>query len=252
MPNKDYGSTYYSWRSHFALSSAEAIVPFLIERFSPSSVTDIGSAEGAWLSVFAKHGVKNIRGFDGPWVNKDELLIPIEQFTVLNLETFKAPKDAHCDLAMSLEVAEHLKEEAADNFVRQLTKISNRILFSAAIPGQGGLHHLNERPPSYWAKKFKTYGFDQLDFLRSLFWNDERIEWWYRQNFFIYEKQEDAEAKTQSPTQEPTFGGAHIVHPAAFREKQIELDIDNASAGNLAKAFFRRLFRQIYKKPPGK
>ena len=89
---------------------------------------------------------------------------------------------------MSLEVAEHLEEEAADNFVRQLTKISDRILFSAAIPDQGGLHHLNERPPSYWAKKFKTYGFNQLDFLRPLFWDDERIEWWYRQNFLIYEK----------------------------------------------------------------
>jgi hypothetical protein len=252
MPNKDYDSQYYSRRFRPALSSAEAMVPFLIERFSPSSVTDIGSAEGAWLSVFAKHGVKNIRGFDGPWVNKDELLIPIEQFTVLDLEIFKVPEDERFDLAMSLEVAEHLEEEAADNFVRQLTKISDRIFFSAAIPGQGGLHHLNERPPSYWTKKFKTYGFDQLDFLRPLFWDDERIEWWYRQNFFIYEKHENADSKTQSPLQEPTFGGAHIVHPAAFREKQIELDIDNASGGNLAKAFFRRLFRYINKKPPGK
>ena len=68
----------------------------------------------------------------------------------------------------------------------------------------------------------------------------------------VLPKQEKADSKTQSSPQEATFGGAHIVHPAAFREKQIELDIDNASAGNLAKAFFRRLFRQIYKKPPGK
>ena len=169
MIKKDYNSKYYNWRVKSALSSAEIIVPYLLESFSPSSVTDVGSAEGAWLSVFAKNGVNIIQGFDGEWVKKEELLIPIEQFTMLDLETFEAPEEEIFDLAISLEVAEHLSESSADNFIKQLTKLSNRILFSAAIPGQGGLHHLNEQPPSYWAKKFKTYGFEQLDIVRPHF-----------------------------------------------------------------------------------
>lgn len=76
MPNKDYDSQYYSRRSRPALSSAEALVPFLIERFSPRSVVDIGSAEAAWLSVFKKCGAETIRGFDGPWGEKKISLSP--------------------------------------------------------------------------------------------------------------------------------------------------------------------------------
>jgi len=247
MPNKDYDSQYYSRRSRPALSSAEALVPFLLERFSPHSVVDIGSAEGAWLSVFKKRGVETIRGFDGPWGKKEDLLIPAERFTVLDLETFQAPESERFDLAMSLEVAEHLHEKAAANFVRQLTRLSDRILFSAAIPGQGGLHHLNERPPDYWAEKFKDCGFTQLDILRPHFWDDDRIAWWYRQNFFLYENRIcKASAEVSSP--EHSFGGAHLVHPDAFHQKAKELDIDNASARNLAKALARRVSQRFSKK----
>ena len=242
MIKKDYNSKYYDWRVKSALSSAEVIVPYLIESFTPSSVTDVGSAEGAWLSVFAKNGVNIIQGFDGEWVKKEELLIPIEQFTMLDLETFEAPEEEIFDLAISLEVAEHLSESSADNFIKQLTKLSSRILFSAAIPGQGGLHHLNEQPPSYWAKKFKTYGFEQFDILRPHFWHDDRIEWWYRQNIFIYKKCIGIESEMQSLKNMESFFGAHLVHPQAFLEKQIELDLENASGSNLAKALLRRLW----------
>ena len=247
MPDKDYQSSYYSWRSRPALSSAEALVPFLLERFSPRSVVDIGSAEGAWLSVFKKRGVETIRGFDGPWGKKEDLLIPEEQFTVLDIETFQAPESERFDLAMSLEVAEHLHEKAADNLVRQLTRLSDRILFSAAIPGQGGLHHLNERPPAYWAEKFQDCGFTQLDILRPHFWDDERIAWWYRQNFFLYENRIN-KVSDEEISHEHSFGGAHLVHPDAFREKAEELDIDNTSARNLAKALARRISRRFSEK----
>jgi hypothetical protein len=165
----------------------------------------------------------------------------------LDIETFQAPESERFDLAMSLEVAEHLHEKAADNLVRQLTRLSDRILFSAAIPGQGGLHHLNERPPAHWAEKFQDCGFTQLDILRPHFWDDERIAWWYRQNFFLYENRIH-KVSDEEISPEHSFGGAHLVHPDAFREKAEELDIDNTSARNLAKALARRISRRFSEK----
>ena len=246
MPKRDYDIHYYSNRYRPALSSAEAMVPFLMEYSSPNSVVDIGSAEGVWLSVFSKHGVNTIQGFDGPWGMKEDLLIPVERFTSLDLETFQAPINERYDLAMSLEVAEHLAEKAADNFVYQLTRLSDRVLFSAAIPGQGGLHHLNEQPPNYWAKKFATRGFIQHDILRPHFWNDKRIAWWYRQNIFLYENSECSSNSKEASTKD-SYKGAYLVHPDAFNEKARELDIENASASNLINALRLKLVNKFSK-----
>jgi hypothetical protein len=184
---------------------------------------------------------------DGPWGKKEDILIPAERFTVLDLETFQAPESERYDLAISLEVAEHLHEKAADNFFRQLTRLSDRILFSAAIPGQGGLHHLNERSPGYWAEKFRDCGFTQLDILRPRFWDDDRIAWWYRQNFFLYENR-IRKASDEEISLEHSFDAAHLVHPNAFRQKAEEMDLDNTSARNLAKAIARRISRRFSKK----
>ena len=53
---------------------------------------------------------------------------------------------------------------------------------SAALPGQGGTHHVNEQWIDYWANMFGQHGYQPFDFLRPLFWDDARIEPWYRQN----------------------------------------------------------------------
>jgi len=240
MPEKDYQKDYYSWRARHALSAAEVIAPFLIERYSPRSVVDLGCAEGAWLSVFARQGVEFICGFDGPWGKKEDLLIPEDRFFVVDLENFKAPDGEKHDLAISLEVAEHLKEEVAENFVLQLTRLSELVLFSAAVPGQGGLHHMNEQPPDYWRKKFERNGYVQHDILRPRFWQDTKLAWWYRQNFFLYEKSSRNDGMNIKAS-DTTFHGAHLIHPHAFEEKIEELSVDKVSVRNLVKAFFSRL-----------
>src|SRR5690606_34222821 len=93
------------------------------------------------------------------------------------------------DMAISLEVAEHLPESAADTFVESLTSHASIILFSAAIPQQGGQYHVNEQWPNYWNEKFKKRGFQAFDILRSEFWNNEHVPWWYRQNMVFFVKQ---------------------------------------------------------------
>ena len=92
------------------------------------------------------------------------------------------------DLLISLEVAEHLPKESADIFVKSLTTHSDFILFSAAIPGQGGQYHVNEQWPNYWNEKFVDNGYEAFDILRSHFWNNENVFWWYKQNMVIYAK----------------------------------------------------------------
>ena len=234
---KKYNKSYYSWRENPALYSAKIVVPHIIERFKPLSVVDLGCAEGAWLSVFSDHGVDDLLGFDGPWGSKSNLRIPEDKFKVIDFENFTSLCNRTFDLAISLEVAEHISENASDDFVRELTKLSKRIIFSAAIPEQGGLHHINEQPPSYWKKKFEKLNYHQVDDLRPIFWEKRKVAWWYSQNMFLYEC-----GSIHMERQTLSFHGRHLIHPKAFYDKQIELDPENMSSRNLLKMLIRRIF----------
>ena len=90
------------------------------------------------------------------------------------------------DLVISLEVAEHLSIERERSFVKDLTLLSDVILFSAAIPGQGGEGHINERYLSEWCLLFGEIGYEAYDIVRPRIWNDASIPWWYRQNIMLF------------------------------------------------------------------
>jgi hypothetical protein len=90
------------------------------------------------------------------------------------------------DLAMSLEVGEHLPAASSENLVKTLTGLSDIILFSAAIPGQEGTYHINEQYPEYWASLFSKYDYIAIDAVRHAIWNNDQIEYWYRQNTILY------------------------------------------------------------------
>ena len=70
--------------------------------------------------------------------------------------------------------------------VTRLTAAAPLVLFSAAIPGQPGIRHVNEQWPSYWRRLFAEQGFEQLDPLRREIRHDRRVKWWYRQNLLLY------------------------------------------------------------------
>jgi len=238
MSDKNYSEDYYNWRESPARKSAEIIVPILTKMFPIESVVDIGCAEGTWLKVFKANGTLDIQGYDGPWLNREKLIIEEKFFNECCLNSFQVDPKIRYDLSVCLEVAEHLDESSADNLILQLTNLADRVLFSAAIPGQGGLHHINEQPPSYWKEKFNIFGFQQKDTLRPMIWNDDRIAWWYRQNIFIYEKSQEPQISKNEG-----FEGNYLVHPKAFQEKQDELDIQNASVRNLCYSLLRKIFR---------
>lgn len=168
--------------------AAQEVVPFLIKTFNPSSVLDVGCGKGTWLNVFSRFStVCKIKGIDGLYVDMQNLDIPSDAFIPQDLnQSFDL--GTKYDLLICLEVAEHLECNAANVFIESLTRHSDIIVFSAAVPGQGGQKHINEQWPEYWQQKFSQNDFDAFDILRNVFWNNSNVNWWYKQNMFVYIK----------------------------------------------------------------
>ena len=210
----------YTHTSIHNYSAAEQVVPFLLDNFDLKSVVDVGCGTGTWLKVFQQNGVQDIFGIDGTYVDTTTLHIDSHYFQHYDLETpYVGVKKF--DMAISLEVAEHLIESSADTFIKSVTGLSDLILFSAAIPRQGGQNHLNEQPPLYWIKKFENAGFTAYDVVRPAFWENQQVEWWYRQNMILFSKNTDLSKKLSSM---PSFFNAHLVHHQLLQLKEGELD----------------------------
>jgi len=181
-----YNSDFFAERDHKTRYSAEQVLGVVTKALPPvKTAVDIGCGVGTWLSVLAEGGAESVLGIDGPWVPRDRLVIPTESFVETDLNGDFAP-DRRFDLAICLEVAEHLRPGSADRFVRNLTRLSDVVLFSAAVPFQGGNQHLNEQWPDYWAHRFAMAGYLPLDLVRKRLYNDPQIPLWYRQNALLY------------------------------------------------------------------
>ena len=155
-------------------------------KLNTKSIIDFGCGSGGWLGTAYKHYPDTeILGLDGEWVDIKSLLFPHEFFRATDL-TQQINPDKKYDLAISLEVAEHIEEQYANVFIHNICSHSDIVLFSAAIPLMGGTHHVNEQWPSYWIKKFKDEGFEVMDCLRPLFWNNKKINACYKQDMMIY------------------------------------------------------------------
>lgn len=204
------------------MASALEIVPSVIQLVSPRSVVDLGCGVGGWLAAFSEHGVQDIAGYDGEWVHLDDLLIPQTCFHRQDLSK-RLPAERRYDLAVSMEVAEHLPAEAAKSLVESLTRLSSVVLFSAAIPFQGGTHHVNEQWPAYWMRMFGEKGYLVVDCLRTIFWDNPRVRWWYAQNMMLFV---EATALAERPAlreahAHENLGGISLVHPRRW-EKQCD------------------------------
>ena len=127
--------------------SAREIIPLVFELIRPRSVIDVGCGSGTWLAVCQEFGVEDILGVDGDYVDEKILTIPKSRFSPRDLrKPFQIGR--RFDLVLSLEVAEHLPAESAGSFIDSLTAHGDVVLFSAAIPHQGGMRHLNEQWPA--------------------------------------------------------------------------------------------------------
>ena len=236
--------------------AAQEIVPFIMNLLSPKSVIDVGCGVGTWLKSFRENGVRTVVGMDGAYHEKNLIAQNLSEteFVEVNLEEnhraildilYAKLQTDSCrkfDLVVSLEVAEHLHEQYADSYINLLTALSNCILFSAAIPKQGGDGHVNEQWPEYWVDKLSGKGYKVLDIIRPNFWSNDNVNTWYKQNMFLFVKEETHK------NIENRIGGQHsikyplnIVHPELYFAKvNMKMGI-RSSANSLFSAIYRKL-----------
>lgn len=216
----EYNKAFYDAQSSGSWRSAQEILPPILSLFRVRSAIDVGCGIGTWLRAALEAGVSDITGLDGHYVDRNALLIPSGFFQPHDLEASRlgeAPTltgGRRFDLAMSLEVAEHLSFARAESFVDDLTSLSDVVLFGAAAPFQGGAHHVNEQWPEFWAMLFRNAGYVCHDVVRPRAWNNRNVEWWYAQNTFLFIKEGSSAAKLMDAP--PTSSALALVHPLNY------------------------------------
>lgn len=216
MGPKTYQDNFFDFHLQDSINSAREIIPIVLKYIQPTSVVDVGSGIGTWLSTWEKHGVTDIVGVDGNYVDKEKLLIEKKQFITADLENGFMIK-RQFDLVECLEVAEHIHPANAGRFIESLCQLGDIILFSAAIPGQEGTMHYNEQYPDFWIDLFARNNFTPYDCIRQQVWTNDKVSWWYRQNvmFFIHDS-----AKEKYPSIIKEYQSVLcMVHPELLKYK---------------------------------
>lgn len=225
-------SVYTFTHDVHTMESPRQVVPWLMKQFNPKSVLDVGCGIGTWLKAFQEASVSDFFGIDGSHTEPQGLLIPSSSFKAVDLNQ-SWQLNRKFDLAICLEVAEHLTEKASADLVKALTEHASTIIFGAAVPYQGGQNHINEQWPSYWQEKFGQHSFYFHDILRPVFWNNSQVQWWYKQNAFVVNR--EPSTGTILPT----------IHPDAYAERSQEYT--NLIDGNSGVAISFKLLSKALK-----
>ena len=216
-----YDELFFENQQQGSMNSARLVLPIVLEQFKPSSLVDVGCGVGGWAAVAMDLGVKHVIGIDGNYVSPDQLKIPRDKFVAIDLTKDEAQLDERFDLCMSLEVAEHLPPGRARGFVQMLTALSDVVLFSAAIPHQGGRNHINERWQSYWVRLFNEHSYGAQDLVRPRVWTKEGVESWYRQNCLVFVK---------DTLNDKDIGLYDVVHPDRYVRRIMKLSQKRTNA----------------------
>jgi len=154
-----YDDDFFAFNLADSRPQAEWLAPRIAAVFNVKSVYDFGCATGHWIDAFLRAGV-DARGFEGSPAAKNALVCPADRVTIGDLRYPLPDFSARADLTMSIEVAEHIEERFADNYLDNIVKPRPQtVLLTAAPPGQGGHHHVNEQPPAYWIAKMANRGY---------------------------------------------------------------------------------------------
>jgi SAM-dependent methyltransferase len=215
---KNYDQQFFADRDDRTRYAAQRVLDIALGLLPPiNSCIDIGCGVGTWLRVLADRGFEDILGAEGDWLDTSLLMIDPDRFMRIDLRR-PIEIDRRFDMAISLEVAEHITPEEGDRLVSKLTQIADFVLFSAAVPCQGGKHHINEQWQTYWARRFGAADFVPIDAIRPRIWDDDRVAVWYRQNTILYvRKSRLGDLNPAATPAEP--GTLSMVHPELYTRR---------------------------------
>lgn len=210
-----YTEKFYKTQQDSSLRSAESVLPIVFSKYgTPDSMIDIGSGSGPWSKVALELGVSKVSCIEGDWIKDLPTFISKSHFRYFDLEKPLDIKEKY-ELLICLEVAEHISKARAKTFIQDLCKLSDLILFSAAIPGQSGTNHINEKWLSDWASDFSKFNYGVIDDIRAVIWNIPEIDDWYKQNIVIFKKNTNNLSTVNNVLD--------FVHPNIYKTRNINL-----------------------------
>jgi glycosyltransferase involved in cell wall biosynthesis len=214
MSHKLYDEAFSSIHEAGSADSAAVILGTLFKHLQPLNVVDVGCGRGTWLRRALQLGARHIVGLDGGCVDREHLLIPREAFRVVDLLQPLEIRERF-DLCICLEVAEHLPFRDSERLLRDLTALSDAILFSAAVPYQGGKGHINEQWPEFWALLFRRLGYSAHDPFRRAAWLDEKVVFGCAQNALLFTR-DGSPASELVPDRVAPGEYLSVAHPIAL------------------------------------
>jgi hypothetical protein len=128
-----YDKSFYERFTAMHVPAARRVMQEFAHLAQPQSAIDIGCGDGSFLSTLPEFGVVDYLGIEGPWIGEEQLQIPASQVLRRDLnQPFRVER--RYDLAISIEVAEHLRPERAQTLVDDLTRLADLVLFSVVRP----------------------------------------------------------------------------------------------------------------------
>lgn len=213
----------YRWWLAGSTESADVAVPLIVDALRPASVADVGCGLGQWLAVFKRHGVEEVLGYDGPWIDRSQLFVAPAEFVGADLNE-PLPVARRFDLALCLEVVHMLEPERAAPVVASLVELSDAVVFSAGVPGQGGTLQQNEQWPAYWAALFADHGYVACDPFRLALWEEPSVKWWFAQNMLVYATPEAVAARQALSASRCEGEPLRLVHPGCLQQARVDLE----------------------------
>jgi hypothetical protein len=185
-----FGDRWIDLVSTTPVEEAHAVADVLYKEYEPDSVIDFGCGLGRYLTGFQAQGAR-IHGVEGFSEAREHAEIPNEALTIHDLREPLEINEQY-DLALCIETAEHIPPAYADTLVDTITSAAPRVVFTAAPPGNGGTHHVNEASREYWIDKFQSRGFSyapaETDHLQESIKSEIDAAEWIADRPFIFHK----------------------------------------------------------------
>jgi len=165
-----------------SLMSANIILKYLFSFYKPNSIIDIGCGSGEWLTVAKSYGIKYLVGSDINNAYQESLVKQNIQFVQLDFSKSYMNFEGKFGMCFCLYVIEYLPQARTSIFIKTLCNASDIIVFSTAYK----MENNHAKPLSYWAKLFSEQGFECFDIIRPYIWDNEQLDWSYRQGILVF------------------------------------------------------------------